>query len=375
MRRALFHRAAVALALACGSVHGQDPAPEDPPIPRAEPVIRPAEPAASPVPSGPKSAVYYALLPASVEGGVVREAMVGRMVDAVVMSVAGKNDIASAWRVFVQPSERIGIKVSASGAPVSSTHAAVVAAVAEGLLAAGVPAGNIVIWDRLQRDLKNAGYERLARKFRVVGTDEAGGYDEKAKVTAAVMGQLIVGDRDFSARRDSPASSTSCISSVLTRQVDKVVHIPALADSMFAGLQGALAGMVLGNLDNWRRLARQPHYGDPYLPEIYADPRIGGKVVLTVLDALRPQYAGGPFPGAQFLENYGAVFGSRDPVAIDATGLRLLDDFRKEAKLDPLAKKTTWLDSAEFLGLGAAAENRIDLVRTGLQSEVRMGRP
>ena len=62
-------------------------------------------------------------------------------------------------------------------------------------------------------------------------------------------------------------------------------------------------------------------------------------------------------------------------LAIDATGLRLLDDFRKEAKLDPLAKKTTWLDSAEFLGLGAAAENRIDLVRTGLQSEVRMGRP
>ncbi|MEY4300030.1 MAG: hypothetical protein RIR25_1266 [Verrucomicrobiota bacterium] len=375
MRRTLFHRAAVALALACGSVHGQDTAPEDPPIPRAEPVIRPAEPAASPTPSGPKSAVYYALLPASVEGGVVREAMVGRMVDAVVMSAAGKNDIASAWRVFVQPNERIGIKVSASGAPVSSTHAAVVAAVVEGLLAAGVPAGNIVIWDRLQRDLQNAGYERLARKFRVVGTDEAGGYDEKAKVTAAVMGQLIVGDRDFSAKRDSPASSTSYISSVLTGQVDKVVHIPALADSMFAGLQGALAGMVLGNLDNWRRLARQPHYGDPYLPEIYADPRIGGKVVLTILDALRPQYAGGPFPGAQFLENYGAIFGSRDPVAIDATGLRLLDDFRKEAKLDPLAKKTTWLDSAEFLGLGAAAENRIDLVRTGLQGEVRMSRP
>lgn len=369
-------RATAALALVCCAVHARSAAPEHPPAPRAG-VVTPVspDPAAFPVPTPPKSTVYFALLPASVEGGEVRQAMVGRMVDAVVMSVAGKNDIASAWRVFVQPHERMGIKVSASGAPVSSTHAAVVEAVAEGLMAAGVPATNIVIWDRLERDLQNAGYERLGRKYRVVGTDQAGGYDEKAKFTAAVMGQLIDGDRDFSAKRDSPASSTSYLSSILTSQVDKVVHIPALTSSVFSGVHGALAGMVLGNLDNWRRLARAPHYGDPYLPELYADPRIGGKVVLTILDALRPQYEGGPFSAAQFSENYGAVFGSRDPVAIDAVGLRLLDDFRKEVKLESLAKRTPWLESAEFLGLGVSAENRIDLLRTGLQGEVRMGRP
>jgi uncharacterized protein (DUF362 family) len=166
-------------------------------------------------------------------------------------------------------------------------------------------------------------------------------------------------------------SSTSHISSVLS-DVDKVVHVPALADSIYSGVQGALSGMVLDNLDNWRRLARQPHHGDPYLPELYADPRLGGKVVLTILDALRPQYAGGPFPGAEFSVNYGAVFASRDPVALDATGMRLLDDFRKEAKLDPLSEKTKWLESAEILGLGRAADEKIELVRTGLEGEVRM---
>jgi len=119
-------------------------------------------------------------------------------------------------------------------------------------------------------------------------------------------------------------------------------------------------------------LARAPHHGDPYLPELYADPRLGGKVVLTILDALRPQYAGGPFPGAEFSVNYGAIFASRDPVALDATGMRLLDDFRKEAKLDPLSEKTKWLESAEVIGLGQAADEKIDLVRTGLEGEVRM---
>ena len=105
------------------------------------------------------------------------------------------------------------------------------------------------------------------------------------------------------------------------------------------------------------------------------DPRLGGKVVLTILDALRPQYAGGPFPGAQFKTNYGAIFASRDAVAIDATGLRLLDDFRKDAGLPLLAKKTRWPATAELLGLGTADETHIELIRTGLESEVRWSEP
>lgn len=364
-----FRCAALALAVLPSVCSAQEA--EQTPEARLEPSIAPAAvPQALASVTEKKSLVAYALLPASVEGGIIREAMVGRMVDAVVMKVAGKSDIASAWRVFVDAKDRVGIKVSTAGAPVSSTHAAVVSAVAAGLVASGVDAENIVIWDRLERDIERAGYDELARRHRVTST-EAAGYDANAKIPAAVMGKLIIGDVMFGEKKGDQTSSTSHISSVLAG-VDKVIHVPALADSIYSGVQGAFSGMVLDNLDNWRRLAREPHYGDPYLPELYADPRLGTKVVLTILDALRPQYAGGPFPGAEFSVNYGAIFASRDPVALDATGMRLLDDFRKEAKLDPLAKKTKWLDSAEFLGLGRAADEMIELVRTGLESEVRM---
>ena len=371
MTRLLFSAAVALVAWAGGTFAQQaDEAPE----PRLEPSLAPAvEPGATPIPAATevKSVLAYALLPASVEGGVIRASMVARMVDAVVQTVAGKPDIASAWRVFVDPKDRVGIKVSAAGAPVSSTHAEVVTAVAAGLVAAGVDAKNIVIWDRLGRDIELAGYEELAARYKVTSTDVEGGYDDKAKLLAAVMGKLIIGDVEFGRKRGDQVSSTSHVSRVLGG-VDKVVHVPALADSMHSGVRGALAGMVLDNLDNWRRLARPPHYGDPYLPEIYADPRLGGKVVLTILDALRPQYAGGPFPGAEFSVNYGAIFASRDPVAIDATGMRLLDDFRKDAKLPVLSKITRWLDSAEVLGLGRADDAQIELVRTGLEGEVRM---
>jgi uncharacterized protein (DUF362 family) len=371
MMRLLFFAAIGLVAWADGALAQQaDEAPE----PRLEPSLAPAvEPGATPIPAATevKSVLAYALLPASVEGGVIRASMVARMVDAVVQTVAGKPDIASAWRVFVDPKDRVGIKVSAAGAPVSSTHAEVVAAVAAGLVAAGVDAKNIVIWDRLGRDIELAGYEQLAARYKVTSTDAEGGYDDKAKLLASVMGKLIIGDVEFGRKRGDQVSSTSHVSRVLGG-LDKVVHVPALADSMHSGVRGALAGMVLDNIDNWRRLARPPHYGDPYLPEIYADPRLGGKVVLTILDALRPQYAGGPFPGAEFSVNYGAIFASRDPVAIDATGMRLLDDFRKDAKLPALSKITRWLDSAEALGLGRADDAQIELVRTGLEGEVRM---
>ena len=363
---------------ACVLVLAAAPGHAETPQTRLEPDLAPAPVTSGPEPSPTESPfeaqVFYALLPSSVENGVVRDGMVRRMVDSVVMAAAGKKDVASAWRTFVRPEDRVGLKVSTAAAPVSSTHAAVVAAVAEGLVAAGVPPRNIVIWDRDSRDLQRAGYDDLARRFRITGTDEAGGYAEKEVLTAAVMGKLIIGDRDFHAGKKEQTSSKSHLS-VVAAGVDKVVHLPALTDSTFSGVNGALSGMVLDNLDNWRRLARAPHHGDPFLPELYADPRLGGKVVLTILDALRPQYAGGPFPGAQYKANYGAIFASPDAVAIDATGLRLLDDFRKEAGMSLLEKKIRWPATAEMLGIGTAEEDRIELIRTGLESEVRWSEP
>lgn len=306
--------------------------------------------------------VFLAQDPSAVRGGRVDQEAVRRMVDRVVMAAAGAPDLAAAWRAFVSPRDRVGLKVSASGAPVSSTHPAVVAAVAEGLVAAGVDPRNIVIWDRKWEDIRRAGYAALARRFVVASTDRAGGYAEKETVSAAVMGKLIAGDREFDGNRGGEQTSSRSHLSAVLGAVDKIVHLPALTDHLSSGVNGALSGMVLDNVDNWRRLARPPHFGDPFLPEIYSDPRIGGKVVLTILDALRPQFAGGPFPEPQYSVRHGAILASRDPVAVDALGLQLLDRFRSEGGLPPLGKNIGWLRSAEEIGLGMADLDRIRVV-------------
>jgi uncharacterized protein (DUF362 family) len=306
--------------------------------------------------------VFFAQYPAEVRGGRFEAETIRRMVDGLVMHAARQPDVAAAWRAFVRPKDRVGIKVSASGAPVSSTHPAVIAAVAEGLVAAGVAPERIVIWDRKWDDLRRARYGALGRRYTVVSTDRVGGYDAEEFITAAVMGKLIAGDRGFNpSGAAEQTSSKSHISSVLLR-VNKVIHIPALTDHLSSGLNGALPGMVLDNVDNWRRLARAPHFGDPFLAEAYADPRIGGRVVLTILDALRPQYAGGPFPEPQYMVNHGALYASRDPVAIDAIGLHLLDRFREEGGLPLLSKNVGWVKSAGQIGLGTAERERIRVI-------------
>ena len=321
--------------------------------------------AAQPVPSESVATVFYDQTP--IPGGEVSSARVRRMVDDLVMAATGRPDVASAWRSLVSPKERVGLKVSTSCAPVASTHPAVVEAVAEGLVAAGVSPDRIVIWDRKWEDISRAGYGKLGRRFIVTSTDKAGGYNPKEVATAAVMGKLIHGDRDFDARNieGDQMSSKSYLSNVLVSGVDKVVHLPALTDHLSSGMNGALSGMVLDNLDNWRRLARPPHFGDPFLAELYADPRIGGKVVLTILDAMRPQYAGGPFPEPQYVVNQGAIYASRDPVAIDVLGVELLDGLRKRGGMMPLSKMTEWLASAEALGLGVSSREKIRLIRVG----------
>lgn len=314
--------------------------------------------------SSARARVYIAESPSAVRLGRIDAVAVRRMVDSVVMAAAGCHDIASAWRTWVKPGERVGIKVATAGAPVASTHPAVVAAVAEGLVAAGIDPASIVIWDRSWENISRAGYGALARRFSVVSTDRVGGYSPQETVTAAVIGKLIVGDSEFDrGKLGDQTSGESHLSRVLTEGVDKVVHVPALTDHVGAGLAGALSGMVLDNLDNWRRLARPPHYGDAYLPELYSDPRLGGKVVLTIFDALRPQFAGGPFPGPEYIVNHGAIFASRDPVALDAVGVELLDGFRRGAGMPLLAKQTTWLASAEMIGVGVAARERIDVIK------------
>lgn len=328
-------------------------------------------------PQKPSPKVFYAVDSAVLgPARTVNPRVVQRMVDNLVVALTGKPDVRQAWGSLVKKSDRVGIKVAAAGGAVSGTNPQVVDAIVAGLLDAGLKPGQIIVWDRNLADLIAAGYRKDGSRYTLRWVDPKSGYDANAQVSAPVLGKLIWGDSGFGLPNGTPRfsdlsgdqlSSKSFYAKALSQDVTKIINVPSLTDSFLTGINGALANMVLPNLDNWRRFTKPPSYGDPYLAEIYADAVIRGKVVLTILDGMILQYAGGPFANPGFLLDHLTIYASRDPVAIDATAVRLIDEARKPSKLPPLGPMTRWLESAEMIGLGTRDEQKIQMIQVGVE--------
>lgn len=328
--------------------------------------------------AGGSSTVFYAMETKAVtEGRVIQPAVVRRMVDSLVCAVTKTATPAEAWRSLVSPADKVGIKVSAQGGSVSGTNPEVVQAIVAGLRAAGVPEKHIIVWDRNREDLLLAGFRPDTGDYELRWVDPVNGYDSQAVVSAPVLGKLIWGDRKFGDKtgmrfadllsEGDQLSSQSFYAKVLSAEVTKVISVPSLTDSFLTGINGAFVNMTLSNLDNWRRFAKAAAAGDSHIAEIYADAVIRDKVVLTILDALILQYAGGPFPNPNFALDHFALFASRDPVAIDATAVRLIDEVRAANKLPLVRPMTAYIEAGHQLGLGEYAEPRIKMVRVGVE--------
>ena len=70
------------------------------------------------------------------------------MVDRLVLAATGQADSASAWNSLVSPNDKVGIKISAAGGELFTTHHDIVTAIVDGLVAAGHPHAHVV---RLRR--------------------------------------------------------------------------------------------------------------------------------------------------------------------------------------------------------------------------------
>lgn len=280
-----------------------------------------------------------------------------RMVDAAVKTATSRATVADAWRSLAGPADRVGIKVSTAGGRYFSTHRGVVAAVVDGLKSAGVPEKNIFVWDRSEAGLREAGFTTARVGCEVRGIEQPNGWDRDGSLVAPVLGQLIWGDAQFTERvvaldknEGDQLSAKSHVCKILSRDVTKWINVPALSDAPGMAVHGAFYSAVVSNVDNWRRFTTAGPGGATALPDLYSDPRIGGKCVLHILDALAVTYAGGPGPNPHYSNIHGTLYASKDPVALDAKGVRLLEGWRLAANLPALGTKAAWLQTAGAVG-------------------------
>jgi hypothetical protein len=278
----------------------------------------------------------------------------------------------------------IGIKVNPVGAGLISTHLEVVDAVVAWLEANGVPRSNMVIWDRFDYMLTDAGF--TAERFPGIEISGLQTMDEAAMAPESdddsgwldpEGNHLSIGNFDqdvyYWADVESPQDKNylnqhvvngkySYFGKLVTQQLDKIINIPVFKNTG-NGISMATKNLGYAAICNTGRLHR-PLFFD-VCTEVLAFPALRDKLVLNITDGLVGQYDGGPGPNANFTYEYNRLFLATDPFALDFVCHNLLVAKRKEmeVKVDEHPRYTEYLRYAERLGLGVADPELIEHVQ------------
>jgi hypothetical protein len=292
-------------------------------------------------------------------------AAVRELVNLAISRFEKKPDAASAWRALVKSNDVVGVKVFSSPGANSGTRPSVVAAIVEGLLAAGTPSSNIVVWDKRLSDLRNSGFADLGKQYniRVEGASEQG-YDDDASYTNSIMNTLVYGDHEFG-KKGEGIGRRSFVSNIVTREVTKIICVSPLLNHNIAGVTGCLASVALGSVDNTMRFEGDLDRLAVSIPEIYAMEQVGDKVVLNIIDALLCQYEGERQSLLHYSTALNEIWISLDPVELDVMCIQELNRQREASGLPAPKSPLEIYKNASALELGDSdpRDAKLELVK------------
>jgi hypothetical protein len=317
----------------------------------------------------PLTPVIQVERPGAVRDFNVDAAQARQMLNSALLKLTSASDLGTAWtRLGITPQDIVGIKIATAGGTVMSTHQPIVQTICDGLAAAGVPAAHIIIWDKLGNQMTAAGYPlRDASSGKpVIAAVVPNNYDPEVYYRGWTTGSLMWGDYRFSnPSGDADADRTrSYFAKFVTETCTKLINVPVLTDNSYVGINGCLSTLALGSVDNTRRLVGPPTYGTPAICEILFRNYFRRKTVVHILDALVAQCAGGPNFNPQYCQGMGALYVSRDPVAIDSLVLPRLETMRQRMGVPLIGPAPVYyIKAATLFNLGTTNHSQIQLVR------------
>ena len=296
-------------------------------------------------------------------------------------------DMKQSFGLFFEPGDIVGIKVNPVGPPLIQTKIELTQAVVRWLMDNKVPASHIIIWDRFDYMLKDAGYtpDKFPAGVTIVGLqtmDEEGNkwrdasgnhisinnFDRNVFYYAKdVVGKGVKGykDDEFYLNQHVFNGEYSYFGKLLTTRLTKIVNLAAFKNTGH-GISMATKNMGYGSVCNTGRLHAPLFFN--VNTEVLAAPVVREKLVLNVTDALRAQYDGGPDKNAQFVYNNNTLYFATDPFALDMVCHKQMIAKRKEmgVTVNENPRFTEYLRYAEKLGLGVVADGKINHVRIGV---------
>jgi len=312
-------------------------------------------------------------------GGRPDAAVIRGMVREGIANLTGK-DLKESFGLFFAPSDVVGIKVNPVGPGLISTRLELVDAVIEWLAENDLPKKNIIIWDRFDYMLKDAGF--TADRYPEVGIAGLQTMDEEAAVGKTQDNSKwlkqdgthvsvpnfdkdvyywadVEGPKDMAYLNQHVFNGKySYFGKLLTKTLTKIINIPVFKNTGNA-ISMATKNIGYGAVCNTNRL-HAPLFLDVCV-EVPAFPVIRDKMVLNITDSLRAQYDGGPGENAKFMYLDNSLYCATDPFALDMKCHMILLDKRKsmDVPVNENPRFTEYLRYAEKLGLGIANPEKI----------------
>ncbi|HTY37964.1 MAG TPA: DUF362 domain-containing protein [Bacteroidota bacterium] len=314
----------------------------------------------------------------SVANDKIDQHAVDAMVRKGMLELTGAASIAAAWTMFVTPEDIVGLKVNPVAGKTLSTSIEITNAVIGQLEEAGIPRKNIVIWDRREFELEEAGFTRENFPgIRIVGTEQKDAKGSYTDAQGVLYGKHMIDESwyywaDVEEKYDAETmpymvneGKYSYFGKICTQQVTKIINIPILKN---AGptVTLALKNLAFGAITNTGRLHKS--LWAETCAEVPAFAPLRDKVVLNIVDGIRGCFNGGPAADPKFFTEYKTVLVGTDPVAVDRIGYEIVLKKRIEEKIQkaevPAGRK--FMDLAQGLGLGTADLDKITLQRLSL---------
>lgn len=309
----------------------------------------------------------------SVKDNAIIEQEVYDMIARSMLVLTDEKKLKKAWRKFVSPGERIGLKVNpVAGKSLSTSHEVVRSVIAQ-LELSGIARSQITIWDRREFELTDAGF--TAENYpgiRITGTeqmDKDGLYYGK---DGKLYGEHMI-DRDWYYWADVEGEydeytmpymvnggKHSYFTKIVTRELDKIINIPIMKN---AGMTVTLAlkNLAFGSISNTGRLHAK--LWNETCAQVCAFSPLRDKVVLNIVDGIKGCFNGGPGANPQFFCNYHTIMAGTDAVAVDRIGYDIVLAKRIEEGLQKEGSPSAldFMLQAEQLSLGVADRAKIEL--------------
>ena len=287
--------------------------------------------------------------------------VVDAMVRRGLTNLTGQATTRAAWLSLVSLKDTVGLKIYSRPGPDSGTRPAVVAAVAQSLIAAGLPPQQIILWDKEESDLREAGFTALAAQLGVrVAASAKSGYNATNYYDTPLIGNLMFGDLEFE-KKGEGVGRKSFVAKLVTSEMTKIINLTPLLNHNEAGVCGNLYSLTLGSVDNSLRFENDPGRLAQAVPEIYALPVLGDRVVLNITDALICQYEGGPHGLLHYSTVLNQLRFSRDPVALDVLSIKELTHQRGSTHGPNLRPNLELYRNAALLELGVSELSRLQI--------------